>query len=112
MPIKHRDNIHFDDQGFVWLEGFKLPFKFFLRRMEFQFYDKDKIRSERRGYAFIQIHLVDLMNFILKQKHFMVCPVCFQEREIRVRVGYVDSELALFNQCTTCKFEWRHDEWT
>jgi len=109
--MSKKPELNVDDKNFLWLEDFKLPLKFYLNRMSLQFHDKNNMRSARRGTSLVEVHLVQFVEFLLSQKRYHICPVCFQNSRIDVRLEIVDYQLKLISRCRRCTFEWRHDEW-
>lgn len=104
--------LSFDDKNFLWLNDLKLPIKFFVNRMQFQFYDKNAVSAEKRGTPFVYIHIMALLNYIIGLRQHAECPICNQHVKVHSDIVKDGGEFILLSRCSICNFQWRHDEWT
>jgi hypothetical protein len=55
--------------GFIFLDDIRLPFRVIKETGEIEFMDKNKHRSELRGYRFIRVSIDDfkkILDFVMK----------------------------------------------
>jgi hypothetical protein len=60
------NDIYLDEQGFIWVDDFRLPFR--LVGGELEFLDKDRRRCSERGERFVRVEAQELIEVLKENK--------------------------------------------